>query len=99
MNLLVNNLVEELIIGTKRSLQSKEYFLKKKSEEKLMNILLNELTKPSIDQSKTPTQIVNDFLYKEFTESFTLTPYDFGEKAHKLIIEWGIQKPKDMNEQ
>ncbi len=99
MNSLIKNLVKELINGTKLSLSSKEYFLDIKTEEKLVNILLNELSKPSIQQSKTPTQIINEFIYGEFKESFALTPYDFGEKAHKLIIEWGIQKTKDMNEQ
>ena len=44
-------------------------------------------------------QIVNNFLNKEFNDSFSLTPADFGEKAHKLIMKWGFQKTKDMNEQ
>ena len=43
--------------------------------------------------------IVNNFLNKEFNDSFSLTPADFGEKAHKLIMKWGFQKTKDMNEQ
>ena len=99
MNLLIENLVKELIIGAKKSLDNKEILLDKKREKMLSNILLAELTKPSFQQSKTPTQIVNDFLYKEFREYFDLTPHDFGEKAHELIMEWGIKKAKDMNEQ
>ncbi len=99
MNLLIKNLVKELIIGTKKIINIKELYFDKETEEKLMNILLYQLNKPSIEQSKTPTQIVNEFLYDEFRESFALTPYDFGEKAHKLIIEWGIQKTKDMHDE
>ena len=63
----------------------------------MKDTLLKELEKPSIEQSRTPTQIVNNFLNKEFNESFSLTPADFGEKAHKLIMQWGFQKTKDMN--
>tara|TARA_Y100000768_G_C23864349_1_gene627301 strand:+ start:727 stop:1026 length:300 start_codon:yes stop_codon:yes gene_type:complete len=99
MSILINNLVEELLRGLKDRLQSYGYFLKKEKEKILRRHLLNELRKPSIEQSRTPTQIVNDFLNEEFNESFNLTPANFGEKAHKLIMEWGFQKTKDMNEQ
>ena len=98
MNLLIENLVKELIIGAKKSLDNKEILLDKKREKILSNILLTELTKPSFQQSKTPTQIINDFLCKEFKEYFDFTPHDFGEKAHQLIMEWGIKKATDMNE-
>ena len=64
----------------------------------LKDILHTELTKPSIEQSRTPTQIVNEFLDEKFNESFNLTPANFGDKAHKLIMEWGIQKAKDISE-
>ena len=99
MNLLIENLVKELIIGTKKSLDNKEILLDKKREKMLLNILYTELTKPSFQQSKTPTQIINEFLSKEFKDYFDFTPHDFGEQAHELIMEWGIKKAKDMNEQ
>ena len=59
MNLLIKNLVKELIIGTKKIINIKELYFDKETEEKLINILLYQLNKPSIEQSKTPTQIVN----------------------------------------
>ena len=99
MSILIDNLVEELLHGLKDRIQSHEYLLDIKKEKILKDTLLKELEKPSIEQSRTPTQIVNNFLNKEFNESFTLTPADFGEKAHKLIMQWGFQKTKDMNEQ
>ena len=99
MSILIDNLVEELLNGLKDRLQSHEYLLDIKKEKILKDTLLKELEKPSIEQSRTPTQIVNNFLNKEFNESFSLTPADFGEKAHKLIMQWGFQKTKDMNEQ
>ena len=98
MSILIDNLVEELLNGLKDRLQSHEYLLDIKKEKILKDTLLKELEKPSIEQSRTPTQIVNNFLNKEFNESFSLTPADFGEKAHKLIMQWGFQKTKDMNE-
>ena len=99
MSILIDNLVEGLLSGLKERLQSHEYLLDIKKEKILKDTLLKELEKPSIEQSRTPTQIVNNFLNKEFNESFTLTPADFGEKAHKLIMQWGFEKTKDMNEQ
>ena len=99
MSILIDNLVEELLIGLRGRLQSYEYSLDLDNEKILKNILLKELRKPSIEQSRTPTQIVNNFLNKEFDESFSLTPADFGEKAHKLFMQWGFQKTKDMHEQ
>ena len=99
MSILIDNLVEGLLSGLKERLQSHEYLLDIKKEKILKDTLLKELEKPSIEQSRTPTQIVNNFLNKEFNESFSLTPADFGEKAHKLIMQWGFQKTKDMNEQ
>ena len=99
MSILIDNLVEGLLSGLKERLQSHEYLLDIKKEKILKDTLLKELEKPSIEQSRTPTQIVNNFLNKEFNESFSLTPADFGEKAHKLIMQWGFEKTKDMNEQ
>ena len=99
MSILIDNLVEGLLSGLKERLQSHEYLLDIKKEKILKDTLLKELGKPSIEQSRTPTQIVNNFLNKEFNESFSLTPADFGEKAHNLIMQWGFQKTKDMNEQ
>ena len=40
MNLLIENLVKELIIGTKKSLDNKKILLDKKREKMLMDILL-----------------------------------------------------------
>ena len=94
MSILIDNLVEELLNGLKDRLQSHEYLLDIKKEKILKDTLLKELEKPSIEQSRTPTQIVNNFLNKEFNDSFSLTPADFGEKAHKLIMKWGFQKQR-----
>ena len=98
MNILIEVLIKEIICGINLRFQSSEYVLGKQNEEILKDILNKELTKPSIEQSRTPTQIVNEFLHEKFNESFNLTPANFGDKAHKLIMEWGIQKAKDISE-
>ena len=98
MNTLIEVLINEIICGINLRFQSGQYVLGKQNEEILKDILNKELSKPSIDQSRTPTQIVNEFLQEKFNESFSLTPANFGEKAHGLIMEWGIQKAKDISE-
>ena len=99
MNILIEDLIREIINGINLRFQSSEYLLEKENENILKDILYKELNKPSIEQTRTPTQIVNEFLQEEFNESLTFTPANFGEKAHQLIMEWGIQKAKDINEQ
>ncbi len=98
MNILVEVLIKEIISGINLRFDNAEYVLGKENEEMLEDILYAELTKPFIDQSRTPTQVVNEFLEEKFNKRFTLTPANFGEKAHGLILEWGIQKAKDINE-
>ena len=98
MNILIEVLIKEIICGINLRFASGQYVLGKQNEEILKDILNKELTKPSIEQSRTPTQIVNEFLHEKFNESFNLTPANFGDKAHKLIMEWGIQKAKDISE-
>ena len=99
MNILIEDLIREIINGINLRFQSSEYLLEKENENILKDILYKELNKPSIEQTRTPTQIVNEFLQEEFNESLTFTPANFGEKAHKLIMEWGIQKAKHISEQ
>ncbi len=98
MNILIDVLIKEIVTGINLRFKSGQYVLGKQNEEILKDILYRELTKPSIEQSRTPTQIVNEFLHEKFNESFNLTPANFGDKAHKLIMEWGIQKAKDISE-
>ena len=39
-----------------------------------------------------------NFFTKNLKKVLNLTPANFGEKAHELIMEWGIQKAKDISE-
>ena len=98
MNILIEGLIREMISGINLRFQTSEYLLGKENEKMLKDILYRELNKPSVEQRRTPTQIVNEFLQEKFNESFSLTQANFGEKAHELIMEWGIQKAKDISE-
>tara|TARA_B100000902_G_scaffold373535_1_gene401609 strand:- start:254 stop:553 length:300 start_codon:yes stop_codon:yes gene_type:complete len=98
MKKLIENLIEELVRGTSRKLTSINFSIDKRNQDLLRETLQKELMKPSIKQSKTPTQLVNEFLYKKFNQNFDLTPSSFGDKAHELIMEWGIQKTEDFHE-
>ena len=95
---MIEVLIKEIVSGINLRFESTKYELGKEHQKMLKDILYRELTKPSIEQSRTPTQIVNEFLHEKFNESFNLTPANFGEKAHELIMEWGIQKAKDISE-
>ena len=99
MNIFIEDLIKEIIIGINLRFQNSEYLLGKENEKMLKDTLYKELVKPSSEQSRTPTQIVNEFLQEEFNQSFAFTPANFGEKAHQLIMEWGMQKAKDISEQ
>lgn len=59
---------------------------------KLKIELIKELKKDFLKQSKTPTQIINDFLKKELKSNLDLTPQDLGEEALNSILNWGILK-------
>ena len=61
---------------------------------KLKIELIKELKKDFLKQSKTPTQIINDFLKKELKSNLDLTPQDLGEEALNSILNWGILKTK-----
>jgi len=59
---------------------------------KLKIELIKELKIDFLQQSKTPTQIINDFLKKELKSNLDLTPQDLGEEALNSILNWGILK-------
>ena len=99
MNNFINNLIDEIIKTTKEKVELSGNLLDNNNEKRLKGILIGELSKPSFQQSKTPTQLVNDFLFEVFDINFSLTPASFGEQGHKLIMEWGIQKSSYMNEE
>ena len=97
MNLDTSLFVRNLVTGTVSYLKEIDYDLTAKQENTLESSLMSELKKDFQLQRKTPTQIINTFLNENLKLKVTLTPNDFGEKAHDQIIIWGISKAKNLD--
>ena len=82
--------------GTVSYLKEIDFDLTAKQENTLESYLMSELKKDFKLQRKTPTQIINTFLNEDLKLKVTLTPNDFGEKAHDQLILWGISKAKNL---
>ena len=97
MNLDTSLFVRNLVTGTVSYLKEIDFDLTAKQENTLESSLMSELKKDFELQTKTPTQIINNFLNEDLKLKVTLTPNDFGEKARDQIIIWGISKAKNLD--
>ena len=96
MNLDTSLFIKNLEAGTASYLNEMGFDLSAEQEKTLDSYLMSELKKDFKLQTKTPTQIINNFLNEDLKLKVTLTPSDFGEKAHGEIILWGISKAKNL---
>ena len=96
MNLDTSLFVKNLVTGTVSYLKEIDFDLSEGQENTLESSLISELKKDFELQTKTPTQIINNFLNEDLKLKVTLTPNDFGEKARDQIIIWGISKAKNL---
>tara|TARA_Y100000816_G_C26049584_1_gene550202 strand:- start:562 stop:861 length:300 start_codon:yes stop_codon:yes gene_type:complete len=90
--------IDTLIIGTVNSLEKREIHINNEQEINLRKALSEELKQEFELQSKTPTQVINNFIKNEFQINSNLTPNDFGDEAKELIIMWGLSKAKKFDE-
>tara|TARA_Y100001970_G_scaffold284331_1_gene401470 strand:- start:68 stop:367 length:300 start_codon:yes stop_codon:yes gene_type:complete len=90
--------IDTLIIGTVNSLEKREIHITNEQEINLRKALSEELNQEFELQSKTPTQVINNFINNEFQINSNLTPNDFGDEAKELIIMWGLSKAKKFDE-
>ena len=97
MNLDTSLFIKNLVTGTASYLKKMGFDLSAEQENTLASSLTSELKKNFELQTKTPTQIINTFLYEDLKLKVTLTPNDFGEKARDQIIIWGISKAKHLD--
>ena len=97
MNLDTSLFVRNLVTGTISYLKEIDFDLTAKQENTLESSLMSELKKDFELQTKTPTQIINNFLNEDLKLKVTLTPNDFGEKARDQIIIGGISKAKNLD--
>tara|TARA_Y100000591_G_scaffold267281_1_gene241282 strand:- start:18 stop:317 length:300 start_codon:yes stop_codon:yes gene_type:complete len=91
-------LVETLVTGTINHLEKIGLNLTEKQINYLIKDLSDELNQDFRLQKRTPTQVVNNFIEKEFELNLNLTPNDFGEEGRVQIIFWGIEKAKQLDE-
>ena len=91
-------LVETLVAGTINHLEKIGHNLTDKQINYLIKDLSDELNQDFIFQKRTPTQVINNFIEKEFELNLNLTPNDLGEEARVQIIFWGMEKAKQLDE-
>jgi len=88
----IEHFTSTLSIGVSNFLIKNKIQFNENILNKLKIELIKELKIDFLKQSKTPTQIINDFLKKELKSNLDLTPQDLGEEALNSILNWGILK-------
>lgn len=85
---------ETIILGFKKYLKKEGIVLNEL--EILENKFYIEFSKNFQQQSKTPTQIINEFLYELGYKNNKVTPQLLGENALFQIMHWGQLKAKNL---
>ena len=88
----IQDFVNSLIIGVSHFLNSKGVLFYTRNQ--LSSNLLEEFSKPFVEQTKTPTQVINEYLNKYNIYKDSITPQNLGEEALREIILWGYLKTK-----
>ena len=84
--------VNSLINGVSQFLNSKGVLFEDANQ--LSANLFEEFSKPFEQQTKTPTQVLNEYLSKYNIYKDSITPQNLGEEALREIILWGYLKTK-----
>jgi len=88
----IKKFVNSLINGVSHFLNSKGVLFEDANQ--LSEKLLEEFSKPFIEQTKTPTQVINEYLHRNNIYKDSITPQNLGEEALREIISWGYNKTK-----
>jgi len=88
----IKKFVNSLINGVSNFLNSKGVLFEDANQ--LSANLLEEFSKPFIEQTKTPTQVINEYLHRNNIYKDSITPQNLGEEALREIILWGYLKTK-----
>ena len=88
----IKKFVNSLINGVSNFLNSKGVLFEDANQ--LSANLLEEFSKPFIEQTKTPTQVINVYLDRNNIYKDSITPQNLGEEALREIISWGYNKTK-----
>jgi hypothetical protein len=88
----IKKFVNSLINGVSNFLNSKGVLFEDANQ--LSANLLEEFSKPFVEQTKTPTQVINVYLHRNNIYKDSITPQNLGEEALREIISWGYNKIK-----
>ena len=88
----IKKFVNSLINGVSNFLNSKGVLFEDANQ--LSANLLEEFSKPFVEQTKTPTQVINEYLHRNNIYKDSITPQNLGEEALREIISWGYNKTK-----
>ena len=91
-------LIETLVAGVTDHLGETGFNLSETQRDYLIQDLSDELNQDFKLQKRTPTQVINNFIKKEFEINLNLTPNNFGEEGRVQIILWGMEKAKQLDE-
>jgi len=88
----IKKFVNSLINGVSHFLNSKGVLFEDANQ--LSANLLEEFSKPFVEQTKTPTQVINEYLHRNNIYKDSITPQNLGEESLREIISWGYNKTK-----
>ena len=94
----INSFVKILTNGLKFYLKNEKVKIQESDFQILENELFSEFSLPYIDQTKTPTQFLNDFVKNKYDVNKIITPQNLGHDAHEQIMLWGLTKARKLND-
>lgn len=97
-NIDINSFVKILTDGLKFYLKNEKVKIVESDFQNLENELFSEFSLPYIDQTKTPTQFLNEFVKSKYGVKKIITPQNLGPDAHEQIMLWGLTKARKFND-
>ena len=76
--------------GLKHYLKNENVKVKDIDFQELENNIVNEFKLPYNQQTKTPTQLLNNFTNKNYECQKVITPQNLGTKAYEQIMIWVV---------
>ena len=97
-NIDLDAFIKILSDGLKLYLKNEKVKIMESDFQILEKQLISEFSLSYIDQKKTPTQLLNDFVKNKYEFEKLITPQNLGPDAHEQIMLWGLIKAKKLND-
>ena len=97
-NIDLNSFVKTLSNGLKFYLINEKVKIVESDFQILENELISEFSLPYVDQTRTPTQFLSEFVKNKYGVEKLITPQNLGTEAHEQIMLWGLTKAKSFND-